>query len=121
MDRPTVELCLKWLANFHATFINEELAGLWQTDTYWHLATRPDELAVTDNPALKQAAVAIDAKLNSCRYKTFVHSDAKVANFCFSTDSKMVAAVDFQYVGGGCGMKDVICLLGSCLDEDLAG
>jgi len=25
--------------------------------------------------------------------------------------------VDFQYVGGGCGMKDVAYFLGSCLDE----
>ncbi|NWF35456.1 phosphotransferase [Mariprofundus sp. KV] len=119
MDRPAVELCLQWLANFHATFMSEEPDGLWLTGTYWHLATRPDELAVTDNPALKQAAAAIDAKLNSCRFKTFVHGDAKVANFCFSNDSKKVAAVDFQYVGGGCGMKDVIYLLGSCLDEYL--
>ncbi|NWF39294.1 phosphotransferase [Mariprofundus sp. NF] len=119
MDRPTVELCLKWLANFHATFMSETPNELWQTGTYWHLATRPDELAVTDDPALKQAAAAIDAKLNNCRFKTFVHGDAKIANFCFSTDSKQVAAVDFQYVGGGCGMKDVIYFLGSCLDEYL--
>ncbi len=27
-------------------------------------------------------------------------------------------AVDFQYVGGGCGMKDVVYLLGSCLSEE---
>ena len=32
-----------------------------------------------------------------------------------------VAAVDFQYVGGGCGMKDVAYFLGSCLsDNELA-
>ena len=119
MDRPGVELVLKWLANFHATFLNESPDKLWQTGTYWHLATRPDELAVTEDIALKQAAFAIDAKLNNCRFKTFVHGDAKIANFCFATDSKQVAAVDFQYVGGGCGMKDVIYFLGSCLDEYL--
>ena len=119
MDRPTVEHCLKWLANFHATFLNEEPTNLWEIGTYWHLATRPDELAVTDDLTLKQAASAIDAELNACRFKTFVHGDAKIANFCFSNDSREVAAVDFQYVGGGCGMKDVIYFLGSCLDECL--
>lgn len=28
-----------------------------------------------------------------------------------------MAGVDFQYVGGGCGMKDVAYFVGSCLDE----
>ena len=26
--------------------------------------------------------------------------------------------LDFQYVGGGCGVKDVAYFIGSCLDED---
>ncbi|ATX81929.1 Ecdysteroid kinase [Mariprofundus ferrinatatus] len=119
MDRPAVELCLNWIANFHATFLNESPAGLWHTGSYWHLATRPDELSRIGDPALKAAATGIDALLEKCRYKTFVHGDAKIANFCFSSDSRLVAAVDFQYVGGGCGMKDVVYFLGSCLDECL--
>lgn len=119
IDRPGVELCLKWLANFHATFMNEPPSVVWEVGTYWHLATRPDELAATEDLPLKEAAATIDQMLNSCRYQTFVHGDAKIANFCFSADSKQVAAVDFQYVGGGCGMKDVIYFLGSCLDEHL--
>ena len=41
---------------------------------------------------------------------------AKLANFCFSHDGR-VAGVDFQYVGGGCGMKDVAYFIGSCLYE----
>jgi len=109
--------CLRWLANFHAQFLGVEPNGLWQIGTYWHLATRPDELNATLDKRLQQAAARIDDELNNCQYKTFVHGDAKVANFCFSQDGTKVAVVDFQYVGGGCGMKDVAYFLGSCLDE----
>jgi hypothetical protein len=113
-----IRACLSWLADFHATFMNEQPAGLWPVGTYWHLETRPDELAALDDPALKNAAAAIDRRLSSARFQTLVHGDAKLANFCFSKHWKNVAAVDFQYVGGGCGMKDVAYFLGSCLDED---
>jgi hypothetical protein len=110
--------CLRWLANFHATFMGRSPTGLWPIGTYWHLDTRPDELkALTDN-ALKQAAPLIDQKLSSSPYQTFVHGDAKLANFCFSADGEQVAGVDFQYVGGGCGMKDVAYFIGSCLYEE---
>ena len=84
--------------------------------TYWHLETRPQELAVLDDQRLRAAAPIIDEKLNTCKYKTFVHGDAKLANFCFS-ESGQVAGLDFQYVGGGCGMKDVAYFIGSCLNE----
>lgn len=107
--------CLSWLANFHALFMQCEPTGLWETGTYWHLATRPDELAALKDQALKAAATAIDAKLRQ-GYQTLVHGDAKLANFCFSSNGD-VAAVDFQYVGGGCGMKDVAYFIGSCLYE----
>lgn len=112
-----VSACLAWLANFHATFMNETPVGLWPIGTYWHLDTRPDELAAMDDTALKHAASEIDRMLNRARYRTLVHGDAKVANFCFSEDGQQVAAVDFQYVGGGCGMKDLAYFLGSCLTE----
>lgn len=113
-----VKLCLKWLANFHAQFLGVEPKGLWPIGTYWHLATRPDEWEKIEDSELKLKADKIDAKLNNCQYKTLVHGDAKLANFCFSANGKSVAAVDFQYVGGGCGIKDVSYFLGSCLDND---
>jgi len=67
---------------------------------------------------LKSAAHNIDKTLNSARYQTFIHGDAKLANFCFSNDDSSVAAVDFQYIGGGCGIKDIAYFLGSCLDDE---
>ncbi len=67
---------------------------------------------------LKQAAIRIDQILRASPYQTFVHGDAKLANFCFSSDGLQVAAVDFQYVGGGCGIKDVAYFISSCLHEE---
>lgn len=108
-----LDLCLQWLARFHATFLGAEPEGLWPVGTYWHLATRPDELAATSDPALRRAAPILDARLSATSFPTLVHGDAKLANFCFGDGA--VAAVDFQYVGGGCGMKDVAYLLGEAL------
>jgi len=113
-----IEACLAWLANFHATFMGVRPEGLWATGTYWHLATRPDELAALEDGPLKAAAVTIDRQLAESPFQTFVHGDAKLANFCFDTDGRHAAAVDFQYVGGGCGMKDIAYFISSCLDED---
>lgn len=113
-----VSACVHWLANFHATFLQQSPKGLWKIGTYWHLDTRPDELKVLEDIPLKKSAFQIDEILNNTKYKTFVHGDAKLANFCFSEDGLNVAAVDFQYVGGGCGMKDLAYFMGSCLSED---
>jgi hypothetical protein len=108
---------LRWLAAFHAGFVGVEPEGLWPVGTYWHLATRPDELCEVADPALRAAAAAIDARLSGARHRTLVHGDAKVANFCFADVGPGVAAVDFQYVGGGCGAKDVAYFLSSALDN----
>lgn len=70
-----------------------------------------------DDLRLKRAAHGIDARLNACPCQTVGHGDAKLVNFCFADSGGGVAAVDFQYVGGGCGMKDVAYFIGSCLDE----
>ncbi len=115
LNLPEVKVCLSWLAEFHMRFLNRTPTGLWNIGTYWNLKTRPDEFEQIEHPLLKSKAHAIDELLNRCKFMTIVHGDAKVANFCFSEDGHKVAAVDFQYVGGGCGMKDVAYFLGSCL------
>jgi len=111
-----ISSCLAWLAKFHASYLDEIPKGLWEVGTYWHLKTRPHELAALDDQILREAAPLIDKKLNQCKYKTFVHGDAKLANFCFAKDGQ-IAGLDFQYVGRGCGMKDVAYFIGSCLQE----
>lgn len=110
-------LCIDWLANFHARFIDVDSEGLWPVGTYWHLATRPDEYHALEDGKLKSTAKRIDDILSNCSNLTLVHGDAKVANFCFGFENS-VAAVDFQYTGGGCGMKDLAYLIGSCFSED---
>jgi len=110
-----IEAGLRWLASFHARFVGVAPDGLWKVGTYWHLATRPDELARLDAHALRRAATRIDERLNQARFKSLLHGDAKLENFCFSRDGDTVAAVDFQYAGGGVGVKDVAYYLGSCL------
>jgi thiamine kinase-like enzyme len=117
VDKQQMVVCLNWLAYFHANFMGRQPEGLWKIGTYWHLATRPDELAVMAESELKEAASILDTTLNEAPFQTFVHGDAKLANFCFSKNATEVAAVDFQYVGGGCGMKDVAYFISSCLDE----
>lgn len=106
-----LDVCLAWLASFHARFLGVAPQGLWKTGTYWHLATRPDELAAIDDAHLRAAASLLDRQLRAATFQTLVHGDAKLANFCFAPGGRAVAAVDFQYVGGGCGMKDVAYLL----------
>jgi hypothetical protein len=108
-----------WLADLHRAGLDLHLdpgsLGLWPTGTYWHLVTRPDELAAMPPGPLKDAAAAIDAELRRCPIQTLVHGDAKVANLCYAPES--VAAVDFQYTGGGPGIVDLVYFLGSVLDD----
>jgi len=118
VDMVDIHQCLHWLAYFHATFLGKLPKGLWEYGSYWHLDTRADELASMQHKALQKAAENIDLALKKARYQTIIHGDAKLANFCFADDGQSVAAVDFQYVGGGCGMKDVAYFLGSCLDDE---
>ena len=110
-----IAACLVWLAAFHARFMGVAPDALWKVGTYWHLATRPDELAVLDSVELRGAAPRIDERLAAARFRSLVHGDAKLENFCFSKTGLEVAAVDFQYTGAGVGMKDVAYFLSSCV------
>lgn len=110
-------VCLGWLANFHARFMNHSALGLWEEGCYWHLATRQDEFRTMADGPIKESATVLDKRLRDTKNQCLLHGDAKLANFCFSANMGRVAAVDFQYVGRGCGMKDVVYLLGSCLPE----
>lgn len=112
-----VKTCVAWLANLHARFLGRKPEGLWPVGTYWHLETRPDELSAMPDGPLKDKASELDRRLTQTNWQTIVHGDAKISNFCFSQDRKNVAAVDFQYVGGGCGMKDLAYFISSCWDE----
>jgi aminoglycoside/choline kinase family phosphotransferase len=104
-----LEACLAWLAGFHARFLGDPGEGLWPVGTYWHLETRRDELSAIKDRYLRSHADEIDARLSAARFQTILHGDPKEANFCFGRDR--VAAVDFQYAGRGCAMRDVAYLL----------
>ncbi len=107
---------LRWLASFHSCFLQDRPGGLWEQGTYWHLATRQDEWRRMPAGPLRQAAASLDQRLREARFQTLVHGDAKPSNFCWRADER-AAAVDFQYVGPGCGIRDVAYFLDCCLDE----
>ncbi|MBY6185541.1 ecdysteroid 22-kinase family protein [Marinobacter hydrocarbonoclasticus] len=113
-DDHHIALCLGWLAEFHARFLGHDSNGLWRQGGYWHLETRQEEWQRMTHLRLKAAATDLDRALATARWQTLVHGDAKLANFCFGNDK--VAAVDFQYVGGGPGVVDLAYFLGSVFE-----
>ncbi len=117
-ERVHLSACLRWLAYFHAQYIHHSGEGLWSSGTYWHIETRPDELDALKDQPLKEMAAKIDRALKCVPYQTLVHGDAKLANFCFTNDGLQAAAVDFQYVGKGCAMKDVALFMSSAVEPE---
>ena len=120
---PIADSVIKWLACFHAQFMQApalnsvDISQQWPQGSYWHLATRPDEYAKMPNSSLKQAAVYLDQQLQDATFKTLIHGDAKIANFCFGQANGEIAAVDFQYCGRGVGIVDVVYFLGSAFSS----
>lgn len=107
---------IEWLAGFHAAHLGRSPDGLWSEGSYWHLATRPEELRAIEGHPLHAMAPELDARLRRARYRTLVHGDPKLENFCSTPGPKpRFAAVDFQYVGGGVGVRDLVYLIGSAV------
>lgn len=115
-DIVTVKKILVWLADFHAQHLNTTCEGLWRQGSYWHLATRPDELTAMSHTELKKHARALDCQLQNCVFQTLIHGDAKLANFMQSATD--IAGYDFQYVGRGVGIVDVMLLISSAFTSD---
>lgn len=113
-----VQSTIRWLAHFHATWMNKTADGLWPRGSYWHLETRPDEYDAMKDGPLKVNANALDHALGRANYQTVIHGDAKIANFCYTQDHADLVAVDFQYVGRGAGVVDLAYFLGSCLASE---
>lgn len=111
--------CISWLAQFHVLHLQRKPQGLWITGSYWHLETRPDELENLQDTHLKATAYKLDNILSSSPFQTLIHGDAKLTNFCFSEACDKVAAVDFQYIGQGCGMKDLVLFISSAVTPAL--
>ena len=51
-SKQQIDITIRWLAYFHAHFLSREVPGLWETGTYWHLATRPEEYENISNTQL---------------------------------------------------------------------
>lgn len=124
---------LRWLAAFHAAFWEEHIfADVWPEGSYWHLDTRREELQCIGSEwaELRQVAEEIDAQLrgrenksdtSTGQFRTLIHGDSKAANILFGPvktgdEPPECALYDFQYCGGGYGVKDVVYLLVSSVD-----
>jgi hypothetical protein len=116
-----IKAILNWLAHFHAFNLNKPTDELWLQGNYWHLSTRPDEFnnlnsANNKSADIKKAASILDTALCQSAYKTLIHGDAKLANFAANERSE-IRGYDFQYVGAGIGIVDVMYFMTSCFND----
>ncbi|PWW76212.1 hypothetical protein C7212DRAFT_196911, partial [Tuber magnatum] len=143
---------IRWLAGFHATFWNHTgvllipppndvpdpntAEGVWAQGGYWHLATRNEEYASLEETQEEYAwlipyTLPIAEKLRTeALGRTLLHGDVKGANILFSKAAsrgdapkeEKCALYDFQYVGSGLGVVDLVHFLGTTADgRDLGG
>lgn len=118
---------LSWLASFHSSFWNYQgptvphpllpipatcESGVWAEGGYWYLSTRLDDLSSIP-PRWRSIAHKVDEAIANIphRYKTLVHGDCKSANIMLDAQSRQAALYDFQYVGLGPGVRDVVYFL----------
>ncbi|MCH2230346.1 MAG: DUF1679 domain-containing protein [Crocinitomicaceae bacterium] len=113
-----LKLCISWIAILHINTLNKPNTKLWKKGSYWNLSTRTDEFNKMSNSTLKGYAKRIDQKLEETNFKCLIHGDAKLANFCFHHTKNEVLGLDFQYTGHGCGIKDLVYLIGSALSSE---
>ncbi len=112
-----IKQTITWLANLHATYLNKTESPFLKQGNYWNLSTRPDEFKALSEVD-KKAAQKIDQKLTRAKFQTLIHGDAKLANFLRNISD--IAGVDFQYIGTGAGIIDLMYFLSSINDKNLA-
>lgn len=133
---------LTWLASFHSTFSPPPASlflhpapsssassggdGIWATGTYSYLATRMSEFAsLPATHYLRTWAPYVDARLGDSTQAgwTILHGDVKSANIAFARApgpaEPKCALYDFQYVGTGLGVRDVVYFLSTSVSPHL--
>lgn len=108
---------IEWLAQFHANGLNFNKPDIFSIGGYWHLETRPDEYKKMGSNELKRQARYLADSLYKAEYQTLIHGDSKLANYAFDKDYN-VLGYDFQYVGSGIGLQDVMLFMTSVFDGD---
>ncbi|GMM84267.1 kinase [Pseudoalteromonas sp. MTN2-4] len=108
---------VKWLAQFHAQGLTLIESEPFPLGGYWHLETRPDEFEKMEFIDLKHQARYLADSLYNARYQTLIHGDSKLANYAFDPNYT-VLGYDFQYVGSGIGLQDVMLFMTSVFDGD---
>ncbi|KAK4695863.1 hypothetical protein P7C70_g8474, partial [Phenoliferia sp. Uapishka_3] len=100
-------------------------SGIWAQGSYYHLRTRLSEHSSILNSKAHAwwlpYAEWVDANLSDPRSvgRTIIHGDVKSANIAFSRKKggeESVVLWDFQYVGMGLGVRDVVYFLATSVD-----
>lgn len=145
LNEEDAKKALTWLAAFHAAFLGYETNDrIWPRGAYWSLEKREKEWKnmisewnrtcssflpsypfifgreTTRRLAEGLAAFAkeLDRELlPDVHTKTLLHGDFKTANLFFLTEG--IAACDFQWIGPGLGVQDVVYLLFSSVEPSV--